>query len=122
VVAALFDTNILIDCLNGYGDARKAIRQYPDRTISVISFVEIVAGAKPSDEAAVRALLRGFDVIHTDDKIAEIAGTFRRSLKLKLPDALIVATAQSSRRTLITRDVRVVKADHGVSVICPYEI
>jgi predicted nucleic acid-binding protein len=122
VVAALFDTNILIDCLNGYGAARKCMRQYPDRAISVITFVEIIAGAKPTDEVAVRSLFGGFELIHTDNKIAELAGELRKSYRLKLPDALIVATAQASRRTLITRDVRIVNGDLGVACVRPYVI
>lgn len=122
MVRVLFDTNILIDSLNGYSQAREVIKLYPDRAVSVITQIELLAGGKPVTEAQVRALLSGFTILQTEPTIAEYAATIRREQKLKTPDAIILATAQNKRRTLITRDFRIINGDHGVACICPYVI
>ena len=122
MVKVLFDTNILIDSLNGYSQAREVIKMYPDRAVSVVTQIELLAGGKPIHEVQVRTLLSGFAILQTEPTIAEYAATIRREQKLKTPDAIILATAQNTRRTLITRDMRIVNGDHGVACMCPYEI
>ncbi len=49
MVKALFDTNILIDYLNGIPQAREEVALYDDSAISIISWMEVMAGA--SEEA-----------------------------------------------------------------------
>lgn len=120
MVRVLFDTNILIDSLNGYSQAREVIKKYPDRAVSVITQIELLAGGKPVHEVQVRTLLSGFKILQTEPAIAEYAATIRREQKLKTPDAIILATAQSTKRTLVTRDVRIVNGEHSVACICPY--
>jgi predicted nucleic acid-binding protein len=122
MVAVIFDTNILIDCLMGYGAAGKCLRQQSDRVISVITQIEILSGAQPSTEQKLRDFVAGFEVIHTDARIAEHASQIRKKTGLKLPDAMILATATSDRRTLLTRDQRILSADHGVACVCPYMV
>jgi len=51
---ALFDTSILIDCLNGIEHARDELRRYRWASISPIPFVEVLVGASPAKDAAVR--------------------------------------------------------------------
>jgi predicted nucleic acid-binding protein len=41
----LFDTNILIDHLNGIDLAGVEIRRSPDRAISIITWMEVMAGS-----------------------------------------------------------------------------
>jgi predicted nucleic acid-binding protein len=122
MVAVIFDTNILIDCLKGYGAAANCVRQQSDRVISVITQIELLSGAQSSSEQALRDFLAGFEVIHTDARVAELASQIRRQTGLKLPDALILATAACERRTLLSRDQRVLSADHGVASVCPYKL
>jgi predicted nucleic acid-binding protein len=122
MVRVLLDTNILIDCLMGFGVARNCVRQQSDRVISVITQIEILSGAEPSTEKGLRDFLAGFQVIQTSPQIAEMASQIRRRTGLKLPDALILATAACERRTFLTRDGRILKADHSVEVLRPYEI
>jgi predicted nucleic acid-binding protein len=122
MVAVIFDTNILIDCLMGYSVAKDCVRQQSDRVISVITQIEILSGAQPSTEQALRNFLAGFEVIHTNAKVAEFASQIRKATGLKLPDAMILATAASERRSLLTRDQRVLNTDHGVACVCPYVV
>jgi predicted nucleic acid-binding protein len=46
VVIAVFDTNILIDYLNGEVKAKNTIEQYDQIAISVITYIEIMVGVK----------------------------------------------------------------------------
>jgi predicted nucleic acid-binding protein len=45
VVKALLDTNILIDFLRGVHVARDELNRYSDKAISVITWMEVMAGA-----------------------------------------------------------------------------
>ena len=47
---AVFDTNILIDFLNGVEAAAKEIALYDDRAISVITQMEILVGVDGAEE------------------------------------------------------------------------
>src|SRR5690606_11147005 len=121
MVKALFDTNILIDYLNAVPQARDELGRYETRTISVVSWMEVLVGAPPEVEAATRAFLTGFTVIGLGDEIAERAVAVRRRHGIKLPDAIIWATAEVDSLLLVTRNTR----DFGrnnPSIRVPYTI
>jgi predicted nucleic acid-binding protein len=119
---ALFDTNIIIDALNGHGPARQEIKAYPDAAISVVSYVEVMAGTFARNEADARALLLHFKVVDVDLDIADYAITLRQERGLSLTDALIVATAQATGRTLITRDKKLENDFDDPPVRVPYGV
>jgi predicted nucleic acid-binding protein len=50
MVAALFDTNILIDYLRGIDAARDELAYYTEKCISIITWMEVMAGAVPETE------------------------------------------------------------------------
>ncbi|NJR20111.1 MAG: type II toxin-antitoxin system VapC family toxin [Hyphomonadaceae bacterium] len=106
----------------GYGKAQQCIRLHQDRAISVITFIEVLAGAIPEDEQKVRAFLTRFNVVQTNPKIAEFAISIRRNSSLKFPDSLILATAQFERRTLFSRDQRMISIGLKVPCLNPYEL
>ena len=117
----LFDTNILIDCLSGVPSAHAEIGRYKDEAISVITWMEVMAGTTPADEAKTRAYLMNFLNIPITPAIADRAVVIRRGKHLKLPDAIILATAEVEGRLLITRNTRDFSADEpGVRI--PYQI
>jgi len=118
---ALFDTVILIDFLNGVREAHKEINRYPDRAISLITWMEVMAGAGPDEEQATSLFLGTFVNLPVTAAIARQAVKIRRQKKLKLPDAIILATAQVEKRILVTRNTRDFKED-GVSVVTPYKL
>jgi toxin FitB len=73
---------------------------------SVITRAELVAGAD-GDEPSVRRLLAGMDEIPVDRRIADRAGLLRRQVpSLRLPDALIAASALVHGIALATRNQR----------------
>jgi len=120
-INALFDTNILIDYLNGVPAARKEVERYRDTAISIVTWMEVMAGALPAEADKVRAFLATFIVHPLTPEIAEIAVVRRQALRIKLPDAIILATAESEGRLLVTRNTKDFSSDHpGVRV--PYRL
>ncbi len=106
MVKALFDTNILIDHLNAVPQARDELGRYEGRNISVITWMEVLVGAPPKVEEATRAFLAEFSIISLGDEIAAHAVSLRRKHKIKLPDAIIWATASVHSLLLVTRNTR----------------
>jgi len=119
-VPALFDTCILIDYLRGIPQARTECDRHSDRAISVISWTEVMAGATPANEDQTRAFLLNFYLLPLTPVVAERAVTIRRSNKIKLPDAIIQATAELDRRILITRNTRDFSPARGIRI--PYTL
>jgi predicted nucleic acid-binding protein len=118
---AVFDSNILIDHLNNIQMARAAITSYIRPSISIITWMEVMGGAHDNTLARTRTLLEQFALIQITSEIAEAAVTLRRSRKLKLPDAIILATAQVSGQVLVTRNTRDFDATHP-SIVVPYSL
>lgn len=121
MVKALFDTNILVDYLNAVPEARTELRRYRERAVSIITWMEVMVGAVPDLEAATRNFLNGFDVIAVDDRVAERAVGLRRNHRIKLPDAVIWATAQVHSMLLVTRNTKDFP-DDDPGVRAPYKL
>lgn len=121
MVRALFDTNVLVDYLNAVPQARAELRRYPDKAISIFTWMEVMVGADDSLEAATRGFLGEFDVLGLDERVAERAVDLRRTHRTKLPDAVIWATAQVHAMLLVTRNTRDFPRDEP-SVRIPYKL
>lgn len=106
MVGALFDTNILIDHLNAVPQAREEIERFESRAVSIITWMEVMVGADADLVEPTRRFLEGFDVVALDDKIASQAVALRRAHRIKLPDAVIWATARATGRLLVTRNTK----------------
>jgi hypothetical protein len=121
-VSELFDTNILIDHLNGMSKATREITRSKDAAISVITWIEVMTGAaSPNEEAILRAFLSNFQCLEITREVAERAAVIRRQKRIKMPDAIILATAEAAGRQLVTRNVKDFSAGiPGVRV--PYKI
>jgi predicted nucleic acid-binding protein len=121
MVKALFDSNILIDQLKGIGAANAELARYDDKAISIVTWIELLVGAKPANESGVRAFLASFNTVLLDHGIAEEAATLRRAHGMKLPDAVIWASARSQGRLLVTRNTKDFPADDP-GVRHPYSV
>jgi predicted nucleic acid-binding protein len=106
MVKALFDTNILIDYLIGAEAARAELARYKDSAISIVTWMEVMAGSRADDEQAARGFLGGFDLIGLDENVADRAVTLRKTHRIKLPDAIIWASAQARGMLLVTRNTK----------------
>jgi predicted nucleic acid-binding protein len=119
---ALFDTNILIDYLNGVEAARVEIERTGERWISVITVMEVLAGARDdSEQDVIEMFLRDFKVVELTRRVARDAVAIRRTKRVRLPDAIIWASARSESAVLVTRDTKdFSRADPALRV--PYTI
>jgi len=121
VVKALFDTNILIDALKGIKQARAELERYDQAAISIITWMEVMVGAESAVAPATEAFLRGFGLIALDDKIAARAVALRQQHRVRLPDAIIWASAQIGNMLLVTRNTKDFPADDP-SIRMPYQL
>ena len=117
---ALFDTNILIDYLLGRTDAKAELARHSARLISIATWMEVLAGARhAADEGVIEMFLRDFTLVPVTKPIARAAVDLRRVRRIRLPDAIIWASAQAESALLVTRNTKdFPKDDPGVRV--PY--
>jgi predicted nucleic acid-binding protein len=121
-VKAVFDTNILVDYLNGVGAAKDELARYSTRLISVITFIEVMVGCKDAEEEkTVRGFLAALDVLDVSAEIAEEAVSLRQRFRLKIPDAIVYATARTQGCILVSRNTKELKQDWP-DVRIPYRI
>lgn len=106
-----FDANIVIDALAGYPAARTEIQRAVSggarAWISRMAWIEVLS---KGDAALVRgalAFMSHFGLDEMDEEIALRAAALRRERpRLKSPDAIILATAQTRGRVLVTRNTK----------------
>ncbi len=104
---AVFDTNILIDYFNGLHDAKHELSLYDDKLISIITWIEIMVGTKSENQnIVVKNYLKSFNIVTLEENIASKAVEIRQSNKIKLPDAIIYATAKEHGCILVTRNTK----------------
>lgn len=103
---ALFDTNIVIDALNGIEQADTEYRQYQRVYISLITWMEVMVGTDEHDTLTENFLNTCFITLPITRDIAEQAVVVRRHNRIKLPDAIIKATAELHSAVLVTRNTR----------------
>jgi predicted nucleic acid-binding protein len=120
LMKALFDTNILIDYLNGVEASETELNRYRERLISVVTWMELLIGGRDDEETSVIELfLRDFRVIEISRSIAREAVDIRRAHRIRLPDAIVWASARSESALLVTRNTKDLSRDEpGIRV--PY--
>ncbi len=105
----LFDTDVLIGYLRGHEKAAAVLEQAEDRQISVVSYMELLQGARDKNEVKIiRSFLKdmGFEVIPLTENIGHRASVYMEEYCLKvqmcLADALLAATAVENHLMLCT--------------------
>lgn len=99
VADLLVDTDVFIDHLRG---ARLLVVKKHRVHYSVVTRAELFAGNTASD--LVNLILQPFREIPVGRSVAERAGRIRRETGIRLPDALIAATAIENKLGLVTRN------------------
>lgn len=118
----LLDSNILIGVLNGDATALAQLQQAganPARcAYSSISRMEVLgwSGITPEQEQATAGLLALMRHIPIDAGIENTVIALRRQRKIKLPDAIIAATARTQGLTLISRDEHLQKVAQSMRI------
>ena len=123
----LIDTNAVIDYLgnripdNGMNFMSDVIDATP--TISVITKIELLGFNAPT--AHYRLLLEFINdanVRPLSDAVVNFSIDIRKKYKIKLPDAIIAATALANTLTLITRNAKDFDSIDGLSLVNPFEL
>jgi len=105
----VLDTNIIIDHLLG---VKKATHEIEKRLsegsiiISVITWGEVLVGCSRNNEKEVRKLLSRFKINEVSELIMEQAILIRQEKKIKMPDAIIWATAKVAGCGIVTRNTK----------------
>lgn len=119
---AVFDTNILIDYLNGIDATKAELARYSIRQISVISFIEVMVGAKnATEENAIQGFLGTFEILELSAEIAREAISIRKQFRLKIPDAIVYASARTQGCILVSRNTKDLKQEWP-DLRIPYQI
>ena len=104
--SALLDSNIII-----YLSKREVplsfLDQFDEHFISVITYMEVLGYQfrNPKEEEFIREMIEVFRILFIDQKIADMAIEIRRKRRIKLPDAIIAATAKAINLCLVTRNI-----------------
>jgi predicted nucleic acid-binding protein len=118
---AVFDTNIVIDALNGVAKADAEYSRYEHVLISRVTWMEVLIGAEGDDSELRDFLETHFEIISLDMEVAEAAVQLRRAHHIRLPDAIIWATAKVNDSVLVTRNIKDFNPDwEGIRL--PYTI
>ncbi len=106
-----FDTGIVIDALlgieQGRAELRRAVSQTGRAWLSRMAWIEIMSKSSGVELREMERFLAGFAIDEIDSEIADRAAALRRERKgIRLPDAIILATALVRGRVLVTRNTR----------------
>jgi predicted nucleic acid-binding protein len=121
-----FDANIVIDALAGYEPARseiqRAVAQGSRPWISRMAWIEVLSKGDTVVVKEALAFLSNFGLDEIDEEISLRAAALRRDRpRLKSPDAIILATALTRGRVLVTRNTKDFPAEMpGIRV--PYQL
>ena len=109
----IFDTDVLISFLRGNPAAADLLERQTERSVSIVSMMELYQGARSREEIRTIRLFfqeNAFHVIPINESISHLAATLveEHALKdgLQVADALIAATAREHGLILATGNVR----------------
>ncbi len=115
----LFDTNALVALLQGHTGLLALTQEADWIGVSVINVLEFLGfnGLRDTDRTLFLELVSRIEVIdvsYADQTLIESIINLRQGRAIKLPDAIILASAASQNATLVTRDVRLISlaAEH----------
>lgn len=103
----IIDTNLLILLSKGQLSLDQFFaKEYTHYAISIVTKMEALGYPFKSkaEEDFVNELVAIFDLIHIDDDIANRVITLRKKYRIKLPDAIICATALTHNALLYSND------------------
>lgn len=123
----LIDTNVWIDALSGKLNAPAFLKitvQASWAGYSAITRLELFGypGLKDEEELKIIELLKPFIEIAVDSRIIDKAIRIRKDIRIKVPDAIIAATALENDCSLITRNVEDFRGIAGLDVIDPFTV
>jgi hypothetical protein len=124
----LFDTDVLVHFLRGHASAATLIGKTPERAISIVSYMELLQGARDKQELkTIKSFLAdfAFEMLPLTENISHRASIYMEEYGLRagmcLADALIAATAVENRLALCTANRKhyVVVSDLDIAAFRP---
>jgi predicted nucleic acid-binding protein len=121
----LIDTNVWIDAIAGNLSKKDFLKISVEAEwagYSAITRLELFGfpGLTEEEEEKIRELLRAFQEVAVTSGIIDRAIEIRRKTKVKVPDAIIGASAVVLGCNLITRNVADFKGIDGLKIIDPF--
>lgn len=123
----LIDSNAVIDYLSGklppdgMAFMHDIINAVPK--VSVITQIEVLGyNAPPEDEQLLIDFMADAEIFGITNAVVNQSIGLRKQLKIKLPDAIIAATALVYEWKLVSRNTGDFKGISGLTVIDPYGI
>jgi len=121
---AVLDSNILIYLSKKILGFKKITKPYSNIYISAISYMEVL-GFRFDDKEEKKLIdefLNNIEILHTDSQISNKVINYRQHHKIKLPDAIILATASKLKADLITNNLSDFKdVDKEVNIVIPFK-
>jgi predicted nucleic acid-binding protein len=104
---ALLDSNIIIYLSKGTIDFDELSISYDHFFISIITYMEVLGYhfTNEVEKKLIEELLNQFEILNVDLELANNVIEIRRTTKIKLPDAIIFATADINNCDLITNNI-----------------
>ncbi len=104
--SVLLDSNIII-YLSKREIPLSFLDQFDEHCISIITYMEVLGYQfrEPKEEAFIREMLEVFGILYIDQTIADMTIKIRKEFRIKLPDAIIAATAKVSNLHLATKNI-----------------
>ncbi|WP_264534762.1 type II toxin-antitoxin system VapC family toxin [Flavobacterium sp. N1736] len=104
----VLDTNVIIFASKQLIDVEKFVTSFDEYYVSIITYLEVYSYnfSNNKEKQLIDALFKSIEVVELNKTIAEMAIEIRRNKerKIKLPDAIILATAKFLKLPLLTDD------------------
>lgn len=119
----LIDSNVVIEFLGGLlpSSASNRLQSIADRNshhLSVINQIELLGFNAPASEMqSLEAFIASSVILPLSNKVVQKTIELRKTRKIKLPDAVIAATALVHGLKLITRNISDFNKIEGLEVI-----
>lgn len=102
-----FDTSIIVDALARRQQALDELRRASRPWISRMTWIEVLAGVPVPARQETERYLQNYSIRELSPEIARRAADLRfHKRSLKLPDAVIFASAQEHGAILVTRNIK----------------
>jgi len=121
----LLDTNIIIDAVGGCAPAIEMLGKAVGSEwvgYSAITRLELFGypGLTPEEENALKIVTGELDEMAVTSSVVDRAIQIRRAARIKVPDAIIAATALEAGSILITRNQDDFKSVQNLEIINPW--